>query len=31
MKKFEEYLTTVVAYILLGWLLGLGLRLAGIR
>lgn len=31
MKKFDKFLTTVIACILLGWLLGLGLRLAGIR
>lgn len=31
MEKFEELLTTVITCVLLGWLLGLGLRLAGIR
>lgn len=31
MEKFEKFLTTVITCILLGWLLGLGLRLAGIR
>ena len=31
MEKFEKLLTTVITCILLGWLLGLGLRMAGIR
>lgn len=31
MNRFEKFLTTVVTCILLGWLLGIGLRLAGIR
>lgn len=31
MEKFNKFLTTVIACILLGWLLGLGMKLAGIR
>ena len=31
MDKFEECLTTIITYILLGFLIGIGLRLAGIR
>lgn len=31
MEKFDKLLTTVITCILLGWLLGLGLRMAGIR
>lgn len=31
MDKFEEFLTTVVTCIVLGFLIGIGLRLAGIR
>lgn len=31
MEKFEKFLTTVVTCIILGFLIGIGLRLAGIR
>lgn len=31
MNRFEKFLTTVVTCIMLGWLFGIGLRLAGIR
>lgn len=31
MEKLEKLLTTVITCILLGWLLGLGMKLAGIR
>lgn len=31
MNRFEKFLTTVVACIMLGWLLGIGMKLAGIR
>ena len=31
MDRFEKFLTTVIACIMLGWLLGIGMKLAGIR
>ena len=31
MEKFEKLLTTIVTCILLGWLLGIGMKMAGIR
>ena len=31
MEKLEKLITTIVTCILLGWLLGLGMKLAGIR
>ena len=31
MEKLEKLLTTIVTCILLGWLLGIGMKMAGIR
>ena len=31
MEKLEKLLTTIVTCVLLGWLLGLGMKMAGIR